>query len=77
MDDFHLLEDGGSIIGDDNFTLSILDLALDRELTILSIPRGPRLVLTTSATAIMLFTILTFSCHNVVTSGVSLLLTGS
>jgi len=58
MDDLHLLEDSGAIVGDDNSTLRILDLYdfVVRDvkiiLTILSMPLGPREVLTTSATAL-------------------------
>jgi hypothetical protein len=55
MDDFHLLENCGAIVGDDNSTLAVLDLENVRSketLTILSIPLGPRDVLTTSATAL-------------------------
>lgn len=57
MDDFHLLEDSCSVVSDQDFSSRVLDLECSviriaqYVLTILSIPRGPRLVLTTSATA--------------------------
>ena len=57
MDDFHLLEDGGAIVGDEDLAFGVLDLKAcyfelrKYGLTILSMPRGPRLVRTTSATA--------------------------
>jgi hypothetical protein len=51
MDDFHLFEDGGAIISDEYVTLAVLDLLDVRKeylCTILSMPLGPKLVLTTS-----------------------------
>jgi hypothetical protein len=59
MDDFHLLKDGSAIVSDQNFSFCVLNLNVvklvrDAEvsgLTILSIPRGPKEVRTTSATA--------------------------
>jgi hypothetical protein len=60
MNDLHLLEDCGAIVCNQNFSSRVLDLenasvnwncAKVKTLTILSIPRGPRLVRTTSATA--------------------------
>ena len=60
MNDGHFVQNSGAIIGDDNLTSLVLDLHIEIQikqlvgviLTILSIPLGPRDVLTTSATAL-------------------------
>jgi hypothetical protein len=33
VDDFHLTEDGGSVIGDDNLTLLVLDLRINNRVS--------------------------------------------
>lgn len=53
VDDLHLLEDGGSIVSDEDLSFGVLNLSGKKTgLTILSIPLGPRDVLTTSETAL-------------------------
>ncbi len=63
MDELHLFQNGGTIIGNGDISFTRLNLKNDtsvnssiititlNELTILSIPRGPRLVRIASATA--------------------------
>jgi hypothetical protein len=91
MDELHLFQNGGTIIGNGDISFTRLNLkndtsvnisietsTLNEELTILSIPRGPRLVLIASATAkimkymyeaqcksIGIILTFTFSCFNI------------
>lgn len=82
VDNFHLFKNSGSIVSDEDFAFGVLDLNCSVILncaiclTILSMPRGPKLVLTTSATAknVVKFeskSWITFCCNDVGGSNVS------